>query len=398
MWRLLGISLLYLVQVFAEDAQWKNHNCPAPRSPANGISFIFHDGALVRYRCHPGYVMRGRAYARCIKNKWDRRTPVCIRRNDRGMEELEFRSKTSYTEMPKSDQHYTLPEPSSTSRSLFDWEKESLTPPYGDGPNRLPVINGIWKTSERPSVHLFTIGNDNNVAKDLIREEIGIAEVRQRQLEEVQRTRAGDRTIPKYRPVENLRAPTKPRYHGSISVVVLPSEPKKQRFDITTRRPKRNKDKRQKGKNRRGKNKNRKSSEELRHKPEGRVSTKSQDRQNYWRNNRNSVHQRNSRPYQPPPFTSRPSHDQMIGDLSSSQYDDTCYETIRGRRIPMRAPQIPNAFVYKYDSRKHYSNPDTYYLIVHYNCRHGYTLHNKEANKLYCQNGQWVGETPLCEE
>ncbi|XP_037506018.1 uncharacterized protein LOC119382403 isoform X1 [Rhipicephalus sanguineus] len=55
--------------------------CPAPRSPENGLSFIFNRGRLVRYRCHPGFTLRGHGQAVCHHNTWNRPAPLCLAKN-----------------------------------------------------------------------------------------------------------------------------------------------------------------------------------------------------------------------------------------------------------------------------------------------------------------------------
>lgn len=55
--------------------------CPAPRSPENGLAFIFNRGRLVHYRCHSGFTLRGHGQALCHHNTWNRPAPLCLPKN-----------------------------------------------------------------------------------------------------------------------------------------------------------------------------------------------------------------------------------------------------------------------------------------------------------------------------
>ncbi|XP_067134825.1 fibrillin-2-like isoform X2 [Centruroides vittatus] len=74
------LASLFLLNIIAlvEMQEWTKLNCPAPRAPRNGISFIFDDGQRVQYRCHPGFVMKGKASSVCINNKWNNPPPLCL--------------------------------------------------------------------------------------------------------------------------------------------------------------------------------------------------------------------------------------------------------------------------------------------------------------------------------
>ncbi|KAL1434842.1 hypothetical protein MTO96_001731 [Rhipicephalus appendiculatus] len=92
--------------------------CPAPRSPENGLSFIFNRGRLVRYRCHPGFTLRGHGQAVCHHNTWNRPAPLCLAKNAtrRGGAKLPH---------PVEDKH--------GERQPFEWDSST---------DRLPPVDG----------------------------------------------------------------------------------------------------------------------------------------------------------------------------------------------------------------------------------------------------------------
>lgn len=343
----------------------------------NGLSFIFRDGEVVQYTCHPGYRMIGRHYAYCINGRWNSNSPRCVP-ND-GYEE--FRAATSYTTRPGS-KHYHQINKTSTERPLFHWEDQPRYPPYGDRENRLPLINGIWKPSQKPE-NLLSIGTsriDNDV-EDLIEKEKKIAELRQRQLEEVQNKKYGYTTFPQ----RLNHKSTDPRYHGSINVVVLPPAPEQlNKPNLFNEKQKKRRNK----KNRKRKNKKR--IQELRHKPESKVNVQTDQGINT-----DSVIERKSRHYKPS-NVSNYHHKYKPYDPKNSAYDSSCYESSHGMTYPLRAPALPNSIVLKYETHKHSARADTHYMTVRYKCRHGYRFQDVRITKLYCQQGQWVGETPIC--
>ncbi|XP_023214917.1 uncharacterized protein LOC111617836 isoform X2 [Centruroides sculpturatus] len=356
---------------------WRNHHCPAPRSPVNGLSFIFRDGEVVQYTCHPGYKMIGRHYAYCVNNRWNSNTPRCVPNN--GYEE--FRGATTYTIRPGIKESH-LKDRTSTERPLFHWEDKPHYPPYGDRENRLPLINGIWAPSRKPE-NILSIGTttrtDNSV-EELIEKEKQIAELRQKQLEEVKNKRYGYTTYPQSETQKSVNG----RYHGSIDVVVLPPAP----AELT--KPGLFKERQKKRNKKRNRRKNKKHIQELRHKPEIKINANTDQGIIT-----DSVVERKSRPYKPPnvPYDH---HKLRPFDPRTSAYDSTCHESSHGITYPLRAPMLPNSIVWKYETHKHSSSSDSFYMSVRYKCNYGYRFQNERINKLYCQNRQWVGETPIC--
>ncbi|GBM81449.1 hypothetical protein AVEN_46263-1, partial [Araneus ventricosus] len=71
-------DFIAIITACATASSWNNLNCPAPRAPDNGLSFIFRNGELVHFRCHPGYQMRGTPVAYCVNNVWTNSAPECI--------------------------------------------------------------------------------------------------------------------------------------------------------------------------------------------------------------------------------------------------------------------------------------------------------------------------------
>lgn len=80
-WPWLFCALLGAVHASPSSGRDPDLGCPAPRSPENGLSFIFNRGRLVRYRCHPGFTLRGHGQAVCHHNTWNRPAPLCLAKN-----------------------------------------------------------------------------------------------------------------------------------------------------------------------------------------------------------------------------------------------------------------------------------------------------------------------------
>lgn len=143
--------------------------CPAPRSPENGLSFIFNRGRLVRYRCHPGFTLRGHSQAVCHHNSWNRPAPVClISRNDatRRGAKLPHRGEDSHGD-----------------RQPFEWDS---THKEDDS----PLTNGKRKKSRQ---HIFSVSGSSKQAiegTELVNDHV--AEMRHRYEEDVRGDRRND--------------------------------------------------------------------------------------------------------------------------------------------------------------------------------------------------------------
>ncbi|EEC13586.1 conserved hypothetical protein [Ixodes scapularis] len=152
--------------------------CPAPRSPDNGLSFIFNEGRIVRYRCHPGYKLRGHPHAVCTNSHWNRPAPLCLAKNG-------TRRDTAHAGHDK-----TKPEHNTASRQPFDW-----SPLYGSEDAKLPLINGQWRRPHHRGSRVFSLGPRSSSEEDtpqksmleqqLIEEEVKIAEMRHDQEQHV---------------------------------------------------------------------------------------------------------------------------------------------------------------------------------------------------------------------
>lgn len=88
------------------------------------------------------------------------------------------------------------PDPSQTDkqRQLFNWgdnddKHTSVQGVYGDGPRRLPLINGIWPPQDQKEQVLAFGIQSTPGPKIMMKEEIDIAELRQKQLEELKKER-----------------------------------------------------------------------------------------------------------------------------------------------------------------------------------------------------------------
>lgn len=150
--------------------------CPAPRSPENGLSFIFNNGRLVRYRCHPGFKLRGHSEAVCHQNRWNRPTPLCLARNGTR------RGTTASHHSGHQHGH------NHAGRNHFEWDSM-----YKE--EKLPLINGEWRKPHHRGSHVFSLAGSSKELpartaseQQLIDDEVKIAEMRHRQEHEVRRT------------------------------------------------------------------------------------------------------------------------------------------------------------------------------------------------------------------
>lgn len=175
--------LLPLLCVLAREVSSREFlGCPAPRSPENGLSFIFNEGRIVRYRCHPGYKLRGHSHAVCTNSHWNRPAPLCLSRNG-------TRRGTAHTGHGMQKPDHNTP-----SRQLFDWSAL-----YGNEDTKLPLINGQWRQPHHRGSRVFSLGPRSSSEEDtpqksmleqqLIEEEVKLAEMRHDQEKDVRSSR-----------------------------------------------------------------------------------------------------------------------------------------------------------------------------------------------------------------
>lgn len=76
-------------------------------------------------------------------------------------------------------------------RQLFNWGDRDASKQnvYGDGPKRLPLINGIWPPQDHADQVLALGPQSTPGPRSLVKEEIDIAELRNKQLEELKKQR-----------------------------------------------------------------------------------------------------------------------------------------------------------------------------------------------------------------
>lgn len=151
--------------------------CPAPRSPENGLSFIFNNGRLVRFRCHPGFKLRGHSEAVCHQNRWNRPTPLCLARNGT--------RRGTMASHHGGHQH----EHNHAGRNHFEWDSM-----YKE--EKLPLINGEWRKPHHRGSHVFSLAGSSKelpartaTEQQLIDDEVKIAEMRHRQEHDVRSTK-----------------------------------------------------------------------------------------------------------------------------------------------------------------------------------------------------------------
>ncbi|CAL1273681.1 unnamed protein product [Larinioides sclopetarius] len=387
------ILIVFALTGSATASSWNNLNCPAPRAPDNGLSFIFRNGELVHFRCHPGYQMRGTPVAYCVNNVWTNSAPECIPIR-KGTGQSNSTSGNEHDHHRRQDQWKTEKQ-----RQLFNWGDESATV-YGDGPRRLPLINGIWPPQEQ----VLALGPQSTPGpKILVKEEIDIAELRHRQLEELRKQRfKTDESIGK-------RRQGRKKNKRKNSVLIDESAPREtvlslgatedgEAFSIAFAKPNNDTDK-----------------VHLKHHKHRhhRGQRKRQHKKKYYANPgySNFVTSRKSRvntsgisPYHTMyQFNSNAKND--VAELrrrpveevkqKSTDYDTSCVESIYRREVPMIAPQIPNAFVYRYETKKNKWHPFNNYMEVKYKCLSGFVFATN-AQTLYCKEASWVGEIPRC--
>lgn len=427
----------FLLTLFIElaTASWNNLNCPAPRAPDNGLSFIFRNGELVHFRCHPGYYMIGKSVAYCVNNQWTEPTPECA--SIRGHR---YPAPAALHDTARQTSHASkTPAPgTATDRNLFNWgersedsdgRRDQKTGVYGDGPRRLPLINGIWPP---PSQQVMTLGPQSTPGpRTLVKEEIDIAELRHKQQEEVKRQRLSDDLA--YVPQKKRRKGKKDRRNrkqknDTISGFVDLNAPRETvislgatedgdalsvafaKVDNSTEEGKVRKHSRHHyrhdglKKRRRGKGKKWRNEEQYSSHIVARASrVDSSGVSPYYRSYRyqdktpkisNEVAELRGRPIE-----RIKKHNETGTDLFPlSDLDTTCMESLYGHNVPMIAPQLDHAFVYRYETRKNHDFPFNSYMQVKYRCLSGYHFADHSVRTLNCRQGKWVGTEPRCEK
>lgn len=411
--------LFFVISSYADASAWNNLNCPAPRAPDNGLSFIFRNGELVHFRCHPGYVMQGKPVAYCVNNVWTEPAPECI-----PIQKWPLQIK------PENDvYHYNRNfgqnlEPSQTEkqRELFNWGDNEDTQTsrqgvYGDGPRRLPLINGIWPPQDQKEQVLALGPQSTPGPKAMVKEEIDIAELRNKQLEELKRQRhkgEGRRKKGHKGHKKNKHGKKNPdmilgETAARETVLSLGNTEDGQALSIAFARPENETEKHH----------------QIRHKH--RHHEHRRKKQHGGKKRKNIVHPTDSgfiisRPSRvdtsgiSPYHTKYQFHSRRHNDVeelrrrpveqvhnyhnesqpSVDEYDISCVEPLFGREVPMIAPQVANAFVFRYETKKNKAYPFNSYMLVKYRCFSSYVFANAKAQALHCKESTWVGEVPRC--
>ncbi|KFM70577.1 hypothetical protein X975_25821, partial [Stegodyphus mimosarum] len=359
--------------------------------------------------------MKGKPVAYCVNNVWTEAAPECI----------PIKKRLHHTNQPsgqdtlihysrKHDQHEEISK-LDKQRQLFNWGDQTTTQSvYGDGPRRLPLINGIWPPQDVAEQVLALGPQSTPGPKTMVKEEIDIAELRHKQLEELKRQRHSDSRLGGKRRQGHKKNKHRRKNVAVIdesvpreTIVSLGSTEDGDALSIAFAKP-------------------------------GNETSKAQVRHKYRHRNRSKgKHHGKGKKWRPPhptsdPFiTSRRSRVDTSGispyhtiyqfnsakyhDIEElrrrpiervqqhqsetaafEKYDASCVDALYGREVPMIAPQVHNAFVYRYETKKNQLYPFNSYMVVKYRCFGGFTLVNKMAHALYCKEGSWVGEIPRC--
>ncbi|GIY39020.1 uncharacterized protein CDAR_114941 [Caerostris darwini] len=417
------ILVLCALSAYGEASSWNNLNCPAPRAPDNGLSFIFRNGELVHFRCHPGYHMRGNPIAYCVNNMWTHVAPECIpigkwspHQNNTVSDHKNHHNRHAghHQNKWKAEKH----------RELFNWgEDTSNNNVYGDGPRRLPLINGIWPPQEQIEQVLALGPQSTPGPKVLVKEEIDIAELRNKQLEELKKQR--------YKNEEGFGKHKQRRKKNKRknSVIIDESIPREtilslgstedgQAFSVAFAKPGNDTDPvemKHKHRHHHGGERKKKHHHQKKRKHHAKVNpgysnfiTSRKSRVNtsgispyhtmyqFNTNTRNDVAELRRRPVeQVQPEEQVKRKENGTGSLPLSTYDTTCVEFIYRREVPMIGPVVSNAFVYRYETKKNKMYPFNSYMEVKYKCFNGFVFATN-VHTLYCKEKSWIGETPRC--
>lgn len=364
------------------------------------MSFIFRDGEVIHFRCHPGYVMHGHAIVHCVNNHWTHPAPKCV-------PILGYRDPTNYTMSNEVYDNRNFYPSDNTLKHLFNWNDERTRyGVYGDGPRRLPLINGIWPSQDQVE-QVLTLGPQSTPGpQTMIKEEIDIAELRHRQLEELKRKRnpnqqqRGQRRKNRKNANSNSLDNTVPQE----TIVGLGAMEDGQVLSVSQvnadkRRPKERRRHHRRG-NRRHRNKKRvqrvdpgysnfitSRTSRVNNGGMSNFNTRRQLR-NWWRNNTAELRRRPVEQVQ----------QENITHLTMSAFDATCVEDSFGRSIPKLAPQVEYGYVYHYETKKNMKYPFNSYMEVRYRCFRGFRFANPAIETLLCRRGRWVGIRPECVE
>ncbi|XP_055846374.1 fibrillin-2 isoform X2 [Episyrphus balteatus] len=75
----------------------------------------------------------------------------------------------------------------------------------------------------------------------------------------------------------------------------------------------------------------------------------------------------------------------------TSDYAENLDMTCVSARV--KAPEIPNGFVQKYDRRR---KGESTFIVAFYSCNDNFELEDSERNTVYCSKKKWIGELPKC--
>ncbi|KAG8186950.1 hypothetical protein JTE90_028246 [Oedothorax gibbosus] len=421
-----GILFWFFILLdFSIATSWNNLNCPAPRAPDNGLSFIFRNGELVHFRCHPGYQMIGKSVAHCVNNKWTHPAPECIpiRKWPHPSNQVLAEGTANY--------HNRKWKSAEKQRQLFNWgDKDASGNVYGDGSKRLPLINGIWPPQDHADQVLALGPQSTPGPRALVKEEIDIAELRNKQLEELQKQRyhtdhAKGRRRQGRKKNKNKKNPVIDESIPRETILSLGTTEDGQALSIAHTKPldeaiKPHHKHRHHHMGKRKKNKNIDQKKPNTYDPAGyfnnivysrnsRVDTGgipqySRPIPQSFSNNLAEFRRRPVEQIQPSELrslsASRPVEPtNRVGNhtrLPVSNYDASCIDTMFRREVPKIAPQIQNGFVYRYETKKNKSYPFNAYMLVRYRCFSGFSFERSYEQTLHCKNGSWIGVMPKC--
>lgn len=408
------LYLFFVITGYARASVWNNLNCPAPRAPDNGLSFIFRNGELVHFRCHPGYVMRGKPVAYCVNNVWTDAAPECIPIQKWPLQ-VNSENDVYHYQNRKTGQNSDLSQ-TDKQRQLFNWgdtddSQTSKQSVYGDGPRRLPLINGIWPPQDQKEQVLALGPQSTPGPKTMIKEEIDIAELRNKQLEELQKQRFSDSKGKRrqgYKKNKNKRKnsvlidDTVPRE----TVLSLGNTEDGQALSIAFSRPENrteNLHSKHRHRHRGGRKKKHHGKKYRAYYPTSsgfiisrasRVDTSGiapyHTRYQFGSPRNNEVAELRGRPVEQVHGLHNSTHSNLY------EYDTSCVEPLYGREVPMIAPQVSNAFVFRYETKKNRFYPFNSFMLVKYRCLSGFVFVNARAQTLHCKEASWVGEVPRC--
>ncbi|XP_054721688.1 uncharacterized protein LOC129231406 [Uloborus diversus] len=346
--------------------------------------------------------MRGKSVAYCVNNVWTEAAPECVPIHNGSLHSRRRTEPHFYKE--RYFLNRTKDSESQNQRGLFNWgsnpdaygTRQSV---YGDGPRRLPLINGIWPSVDQVE-QVMALGPQSTPGpKIMVKEEIDIAELRNKQLEELRKQRYKDGIFSSQKKTESSTIGNSVLIDPSIpreTVVSLVNTEDGDALSIALSKP--NKDEfktHRKHRHRMGRKR------KLRKHPtypsyivsrESRVDTSGiappYAMYHFRHTRKNGVEELRRRPIE---SVLAPSEVAILGE-----FDTSCVESLHGREVPILAPQVNHAFVYRYETKKNKQYPFNRYMQVKYRCLNDFVFVNSKAEKLRCKEGRWVGEMPRC--